>query len=94
MDSNTIKEEMVKVRLCVEINAEDDLPDEIPALVGKSIEKIPISYGWRPTGCSVYTTFGHVDSTCLSKSASSSSTTQEQETIQGTAVCRRRYCKH
>lgn len=47
MDSTTLKkEEMVEARVCVEISAEDDLLDFVPALVGKKIMHIPVSYVW------------------------------------------------
>lgn len=41
MDSETLeKEELVRARVYIEESAEEDLPDSVPALVGKKIEQI------------------------------------------------------
>ncbi|KAG5531833.1 hypothetical protein RHGRI_026448 [Rhododendron griersonianum] len=62
-----------KARICIEINAEHDLPEEVTVVVVGEYVIIPVEYQVLPPMCSVCHVFGHSNVQCAKKASTSSS---------------------
>lgn len=73
-----------KARICIEISAEQDLPNEVRVIVDGESVVVPIEYQVLPPMCTTCHVFGHSSTKCA-KSTSSSSIPQQpakQEWVQ------------
>lgn len=62
-----------KARICIEINAEHDLPEEVTIVVEGESVIIPVAYQVLPPMCNVCHVFGHSIAQCAKKASTSSS---------------------
>ncbi|KAI8572256.1 hypothetical protein RHMOL_Rhmol01G0183900 [Rhododendron molle] len=69
-----------RARICIEISAEQDLPDEVTVLVEGDSVNVPIEYQVLPPICKLCHVFGHSSERCVKRasifSSPSTSTTQ------------------
>ncbi|KAI8559923.1 hypothetical protein RHMOL_Rhmol04G0214000 [Rhododendron molle] len=62
-----------KARICIEINAEHDLPEEVTIVVEGDSVIIPVEYQVLPPMCTICHVFGHSTIQCAKKASTSSS---------------------
>lgn len=62
-----------KARICIEISAQQDLPDEVTVVVEGESVVVPIEYQVLPPMCNLCHVFGHPTLQCAKKASTSSS---------------------
>jgi len=75
VDNATAKRQRLDfARVCVEVEAGDELPDEVQIKVNGDSVVVTIEYQWLPSNCSKCRIFGHSTESCTSKLTSTPST--------------------
>lgn len=64
MQPGLLETKSTKARICVEISAEQELPDEVTVVVEGESVVVPIEYQVLPPRCSVCKVFGHNTNKC------------------------------
>ncbi|KAG5548896.1 hypothetical protein RHGRI_014302 [Rhododendron griersonianum] len=61
-----------KARICIEVSAEEVLPDEVTVIVAGESVVVPVEYQVLPPKCDICHVFGHHTIKCANKSSTSS----------------------
>ncbi|KAG5557514.1 hypothetical protein RHGRI_007674 [Rhododendron griersonianum] len=70
--SGLLHTKSTKARICIEVSAEEVLPDEVTVIVAGESVVVPVEYQVLPPKCDICHVFGHHTIKCANKSSTSS----------------------